>query len=270
MDYIKITFTKLQSEQREILIAQLADAGYEGFEETDHGLDAFINKESYDESLLKEITFKYQVPFTCTSIAETNWNKIWESNFQPVVVGDHVAIRADFHEPIPNMNHEILITPKMSFGTGHHATTYMMIQLMQEIDFTNKTVLDFGTGTGVLAILAEMSGADAVLAIDNDNWSIENAAENIKKNNCEKIALQKASDPASNIRFDVILANINKNVILDNVKMLQQELKNDGLLLLSGLLEADKEDIRNTATELHFILKKELLRDNWIALQFVK
>ena len=125
--------------------------------------------------------------------------------------------------------------------------------------FSNKTVLDFGTGTGVLAILAEMSGADAVLAIDNDDWSIENAAENITKNNCEKIKLQKASDPASNIRFDVILANINKNVILDNLKMLQQELKNDGILLLSGLLEADKEDIRNTATELHFILKKELL-----------
>src|SRR5262245_49405819 len=117
MDYIKITFAELQPEQKEILIAQLADAGYEGFEETDSSLDAFINKKSFDKNLLNEITYKYQTPFTSTTIAETNWNKIWESNFQPVIVEDYVAVRADFHPPIKNVKHEIIITPKMSFGT---------------------------------------------------------------------------------------------------------------------------------------------------------
>src|SRR6185503_10136910 len=160
MDYIKITFADLQPEQKEILIAQLADAGYEGFEEADNSLDAFISKKDFDKSLLNEISYKYQTPYTSKKIAETNWNKIWESNFEPVIVEDYVAVRADFHKPITHTNFEIVITPKMSFGTGHHATTYMMIEMMKETDLKNKTVLDFGTGTGILAILAEKGGAE--------------------------------------------------------------------------------------------------------------
>ena len=169
MDYIKITFTELQPEQREILIAQLADAGYEGFEERDNSLDAFINTKGFDAHILNEISFKYQTPYTKEKIAETNWNQIWESNFEPVVVDDFVAVRAGFHKPITTTKFEIIITPKMSFGTGHHATTYMMIWLMKDIDITGKSVLDFGTGTGILAILAERSGAKNILAIDNDD-----------------------------------------------------------------------------------------------------
>ena len=270
MDYIKIKFADLQPEQKEILIAQLAEAGYEGFEETDSGLDAFINKKDFDKSLLHEISYKYQTPYTSEKIAATNWNKIWESNFEPVIVEDYVAVRADFHKPINNTKFEIVITPKMSFGTGHHATTYMMIELMQGIDFTNSSVLDFGTGTGILAILAEKSGAEKVNAIDNDDWSIANAEENFKKNACKKIVLKKAEDASSELKFDIILANINKNVILQNLNLLTDQLKQGGLLLLSGFLEKDKNDILESAKLLNLNMQKTLIRNNWIAIQLSK
>src|SRR6186997_2679937 len=267
MDYIKITFADLQPEQREILVAQLADAGYEGFEEKDTSLDAFINSKRFDTVIVNEISFKYQTPYTKEKIAETNWNQVWESNFEPVIVNDYVAIRADFHKPITNTKFEIVITPKMSFGTGHHATTYMMIELMKGIDLKGKSVLDFGTGTGILAILAAKSEAKNILAIDNDEWSIANAKENFVKNNCTKINLRRASDTASEMKFDVILANINKNVILENLVLLREQLNKGGQILLSGLLEDDKEEILSIATQLNLKLKKELIRSNWIALQ---
>ena len=270
MDYIKITFAELQPEQKEILIAQLADAGYEGFEEADNSLDAFIKKKDFDKRLLKEISFKYQTPYTSEKIVETNWNKLWESNFEPVIVEDYVAVRADFHQPITNTKFEIVITPKMSFGTGHHATTSMMIRLMRKTDFNGKKVLDFGTGTGILAILAEKSGAEEIHAIDNDDWSISNAEENFKKNDCNKINLIKASDASSKTRFDIILANINKNVILENFTILKDELKAEGIMLLSGLLESDREDILNRANELNLNVKSSLDKNNWIAIQLSK
>lgn len=268
MDYIKITFADLQPEQKEILIAQLADAGYEGFEEKDNSLDAFISKKNFDTGLLNEISFKYQTPYTSEKIIETNWNRIWESSFEPVIVDDYVAVRADFHKPITNTKFEIVITPKMSFGTGHHATTYMMIELMKDVDFNQKSVLDFGTGTGILAILAEKSGAKEIYAIDNDDWSIANAEENFKKNNCNKIILKKASDASVKMKFDIILANINKNVILENFKILAQLSTPNGVILLSGLLFTDKEEILTAANESGFTLKRELEKNNWIGLQF--
>jgi ribosomal protein L11 methyltransferase len=268
MEYIKITFTDLQPEQKEILIAQLADAGYEGFEEKDTSLDAFINSKSFDKVIINEISFKYQTPYTKEKIAETNWNKLWESNFEPVIVDDFVAIRADFHEPISNTAFEIVITPKMSFGTGHHATTYMMIELMKEIDFNERFVLDFGTGTGILAILAEKKGAKNIIAIDNDDWSIANAEENFKKNNCNKIRLRQASHSVAEKKFDIILANINKSVIIENLHLLQTQLDKNGRILLSGLLVDDKDEILRNATALNLALGKELIRNNWMALEF--
>src|SRR6187200_418258 len=269
MDYIKITFTDLQPEQREILIAQLADAGYEGFEEKDTSLDAFINSKSFNSVIINEISFKYQTTYTKEKIAETNWNQVWESNFEPVIVNDYVSIRADFHKPITNTRFEIVITPKMRFGTGHHATTYMMIEIMKELDLNGRSVLDFGTGTGVLAILAEKEGAKNIDAIDNDDWSIANAGENFEKNNCTKINLRKASNAVSDIRFDIILANINKNVIIENLGLLSRQLNKGGQVLLSGLLKEDKDEILSIATKLGLKLKKELIRNNWIALEFV-
>ena len=268
MDYIKLTFADLQPEQKEILVAQLADAGYEGFEEKENSLDAFIRKKNFDTALLNEIAFKYQTPYSLEKIAETNWNQIWESNFEPVIVDDYVAVRAGFHKPITTTKFEIVITPKMSFGTGHHATTYMMIELMKGIDFTGKSVLDFGTGTGILALLAEKSGAERIYAIDNDDWSITNAEENFKKNKCRKVVLKKASDALSSIKFDIILANINKNVILENFEILGQLTKPNGVILLSGLLQSDKEEILTVANQGCFALKKELKKNNWIGLEF--
>lgn len=268
MDYIKITFADLQPEQKEILIAKLAEAGYEGFEEKDASLDAFINSKSFDKSIINEISFKYQTPFTKEKIAETNWNQVWESNFEPVIVKDYVAIRADFHKPITNTKFEIVIMPKMSFGTGHHATTFMMIELMKELDLKGRSVLDFGSGTGILAILAEKEGAKNIDAIDNDDWSIANAQENFEKNNCTRINLRKASDAASDIKFDTILANINKNVIIENLALLSELLNKDAHILLSGLLKEDKDEILSIATKLCLKFKKELIRNNWIALKF--
>jgi ribosomal protein L11 methyltransferase len=268
-NHIQITFTDLQPEQQDVLIAHLSEAGYEGFEQTDLELKAFISEKSYDKRLLQEMAFKYQVEFNEQVIAAQNWNEVWESNFQPVIVNDFVAIRADFHEPIKNLEHEIVITPKMSFGTGHHATTYMMVQQMREIDFKDKTVFDFGTGTGVLAILAEKLGAKKMIAVDNDDWSICNAEENIQKNNCSRIKLKKADSAEMTGQFDIILANINKNVIVENFPSLISHLNVKGTLLLSGLLAEDEEDILAEASKYPLILSTKTNDKGWISLRFI-
>ena len=267
-EFIQLSFTDLQPEQKEILIAQLADAGVEGFEEVENGLEAFVNKSGYNKELIEEIILKYQITFKESNVENINWNKEWESNFQPVQVGNFVAIRADFHLLIKEAEHEIIITPKMSFGTGHHATTFMMVEQMKEIDFQGKSIFDFGTGTGILAILAEKLGAEKIYAIDNDDWSIENAKENIGKNNCQKITIQKASDAISDLKFDIILANINKNVILENFNSLKNQLSKEGILIISGIIEEDKEEILIKASEFHLQLDKELSKNKWICIKF--
>jgi ribosomal protein L11 methyltransferase len=166
------------------------------------------------------------------------------------------------------VEHEIVITPKMSFGTGHHATTFMMIQQMQEIDFSGKKVFDFGTGTGILAILAERLGAKKIIAVDNDDWSIANTAENLERNNCSKVELKKADKVTADERFDIILANINKNVILDNFSSLVKQLSSKGILLLSGLLTEDEADILAEAGKFPLIFSVKSASNNWVALRF--
>jgi ribosomal protein L11 methyltransferase len=266
--YIQIEFQNITTEQSSILIAQLSEMAFEGFEETETGLKAFIPVKDYDENAVKEIAGQQKITFTKTIIEETNWNEVWESNFDPVIVDDFVAIRADFHEPVKGVEHEIIVTPKMSFGTGHHATTYMMIQQMRQIDFAGKTVFDFGTGTGILAILAEKLGAKKIVAVDNDDWSIENAGENIQQNNCTSIDLKKVSTPAFDHSFDIILANINKNVILENFHLLVNQLAKGGVLLLSGLLKEDENDIFRKSIEYSLQLVQTTVRDNWLCLRF--
>ncbi|HKO80221.1 MAG TPA: 50S ribosomal protein L11 methyltransferase [Chitinophagaceae bacterium] len=262
--YIQIQFQNISQQQSDILIARLNEIGFEGFQEEENELKAFITSTAFDENLLQHISSSLQLNFSKTIIEETNWNQIWESNFDPVIVDDFVAVRADFHKPVKKAAFEIVITPKMSFGTGHHATTYMMMQQMREIDFAGKTVFDFGTGTGVLAILAEKLGARAILAIDNDSWSIENTAENITRNGCTKIDLKLADTAITNDSFDIILANINKNVILDNFQLLAKQLLPGGILLLSGLLAEDKQDILSKAGELNLQLLTAGKRHNWL------
>ena len=183
-DYYEIRFNDLEKEKKEILVALLAEEEFEGFEEDEKYLKAFIPFEKFDRKKLIEIAGAQNLSFTLSFVRAENWNRKWEYNFHPVVIDDFCAIRASFHPPIRDVEYEIIITPKMSFGTGHHATTDMMIGQMRNIDFTSKTVFDFGTGTGILAILAEKLGAANITSIVVDNWSIENAKEYVAKNNC--------------------------------------------------------------------------------------
>lgn len=266
--YIQVTVATNDKEQNEIVIALLAAEGYEGFEEQSKAVVAFIEESLFDENILNELRDQHGFTYTTETIDEQNWNAVWESGFEPVVVDDFVAIRASFHQPVEGVKHEIVITPKMSFGTGHHATTYMMIQQMGALDFKDKTVFDFGTGTGVLAVLAEKLGAKRILGIDNDDWSIENALENIVSNQCSHITIAKAQDADTKEKFDIILANINKHIIINNLPLLTSNLHEFGYLLLSGLLEGDEKDIL-IATELYSVRHvTTIYRDKWICMLF--
>lgn len=251
-----------------MLIALLGEMGYDGFEQEDERLQAYIRADKFDETALHELLTAHGLTYTLQQIAERNWNEEWEAAFQPVVVEGFCAIRAHFHPPMPEVEYELIITPKMSFGTGHHATTYMMLQAMRGIDLRGKRVLDFGTGTGVLAILAERMGAVHVAAIDNDDWSIENARENVVTNGCSRIEVLKR-DRVADVEgpFDVILANINKHVILKQLGNLEQQLTADGVILLSGLLSDDAEDVDNEAAKNNLSVSERMTKGSWICLK---
>ncbi|HYO21851.1 MAG TPA: 50S ribosomal protein L11 methyltransferase [Flavisolibacter sp.] len=263
MSYIQVIIKGDEAEQ-EVLISRFSDLSI-GFEQQQNQLLVYFNNDEFDreemESSLQDHSFKIEY------IPEQNWNTVWESNFQPVMVDSFCAIRADFHQPILSVQHEIIITPKMSFGTGHHATTYMMVQQMEQMYFQDKAVFDFGTGTGILAVLAEKMGAASVEAIDVDEWSIANARENFERNGCQRInVLLSSSLPQQ--QCDVILANINKNVLLQYHSQLQNKLNQGGRLLLSGLLIEDEADILQVYSAVQLHRREE--RQGWISLLFVK
>jgi ribosomal protein L11 methyltransferase len=264
-DHVQIVFRDLQPEQQDVLIARLAAAGFDGFEENEQELKAYIPQQNYDKELLHELAFKYQLDYSEQLIPERNWNEVWESGFAPVVIEDFAGIRAAFHPRLTGVAHEIVITPKMSFGTGHHATTWMMIDQMREIDIKDKNVLDFGTGTGILSILACKLGAASITAIDMDDWSIKNARENFLNNQCPSINLIQSDVMIHDEKFQIILANINKNVILENFKAFVSALENDGFLLLSGLLESDEEELIFAARSFSLTVCKKTQKDHWIS-----
>ncbi|MDE3143816.1 MAG: 50S ribosomal protein L11 methyltransferase [Bacteroidota bacterium] len=270
MNYIQIILTSTTEEENEILIAQLSALGFDGFEETEKMINAFIEEDHFNEDELKSILNERELSYQKQIINKQNWNQLWESNFDTVIVDDFVGIRADFHEAIVGVEHEIIITPKMSFGTGHHATTFMMMQLMREIDFSNKTVFDFGTGTGILAILAEKLGSTKITAIDNDDWCIENANENILKNNCSQIEIYKSEKPAAQQQFQIVIANINKHIILANILSIDQSIISGGDILLSGLLIDDEADIHSSVQSFGWQYQKTVQKGGWIALHFKK
>lgn len=253
---------------QELLVAELAELGFDGFEESADCLKAYIPEAGLQENELNILLNKYSLKYSKSIINKQNWNQLWESNFEPVQVEDFVGIRADFHPPFTGVTHEIVITPKMSFGTGHHATTWQVMKLMQELDFAGKMVFDFGTGTGILAILAEKLGAREVLAVDNDDWCIENTSENILVNSCNCIDIQKVNSLKLNRRFDIILANINRNIILDNIEELVKATVPGGQVLLSGLLVSDEAEIREACGALGLVHRKTVERNGWIALWF--
>jgi ribosomal protein L11 methyltransferase len=263
MNHIQVSITA-NTEQQEILISELNELGATGFEQTDTHLLAYFEEDNFKSYEVNELLKDYT--FHLITLPKQNWNSLWESNFEPVVVDDFCAIRADFHQPIKNIQHEIIITPKMSFGTGHHATTYMMMQQMRDIDFTDKKVFDFGTGTGILAILAKKLGASSVTAIDVDEWSIKNAEENFERNSVRGINLYQSSLLPEE-QFNIVLANINRNVLIQYASTLVNILLPNGILLMSGLLAEDEEAIVEVFNKLKLIRHEH--KQNWISLLFM-
>lgn len=268
MNYTGVTFDELNHEQRDLLIALLPEFGFHGMEETAKGLKAYANEGLADLESLASFLKDMNVSFTSQHIEEENWNQSWESNFDPVVIPGKIQVRAHFHAPLDTVEHQILITPKMSFGTGHHPTTKMMMLAMLETEFNEKTVADFGTGTGILAILAVQLGAQYVHAIDNDDWSIENVKENIDLNNSMGINVIKAGDLANIDAVDIMLANINKNVLIEHVHSIRAKTKRNGDLIISGLLRTDYEDIIQVYEPFFGSNHKKFEEGDWLAISF--
>jgi ribosomal protein L11 methyltransferase len=266
MTYTQIEIITSNQEQSEILIAQLANIGFEGFEEIENTLQAFIKEDEFVAEDVDEILTSHHLTYTKKNIEQQNWNAQWESSFEPVIVDDFAAVRASFHPPIKTVQHEIIITPKMSFGTGHHATTFLMMQQMSKIDFTNKSVFDFGAGTGVLAILAEKMGAIHIDAIDNDEWSIENTKENIAANNCTNIYIKKADNIEPLMQYDIVLANINLNVITAAISQIVAICKPQSQVLFSGFLPTDLAQMKSILSTHNFININPIQKNNWLCI----
>lgn len=271
MNFISFKF-KCTPEQSEILIAILSEKNFEGFQEEQNCLTAYISSsEKISEELIQQIeAFGINFP-SPDIIPDKNWNEEWESKITPIEINDLVLIRTEFHRVEKKFPFEIIIQPKMSFGTGHHATTHMMIELMMEIknDFKDASVFDFGAGTGILSIMAEQLGAKEILSIDNEEWAYENMIENFARNKSVK-CIPELSDkpPATENKFDIILANINRNVILEFLPALKQTLKPLGIIFCSGFLPEDEIVIMQTAEKLNLKFSTRKFRENWMALVF--
>ncbi|MEO9146268.1 MAG: 50S ribosomal protein L11 methyltransferase [Ginsengibacter sp.] len=267
--YVRIEIETASAEESEILIAELSEIDFYSFEEKENTLIAYIEETDYDEDGLKEILAGKR-KFAKAIIEEENWNRQWESGIQPVIVNQFAAVRPSFHPPVVGVKHDLIITPKMSFGTGHHATTFLMIELMETINFQNKTVLDFGTGTGVLAILAEKCGASKITAMDCDEWSIRNTLENVEANHCKNILVEKKSDPSGIEPVDVILANINLNVLVNAASVITSLLKPGSLFLTSGFLDRNENEMQNIFGEKDVVKKQIRQSGEWMAILFQK
>ncbi|MEY3058811.1 MAG: hypothetical protein RL000_163 [Bacteroidota bacterium] len=268
MNYTGITFEGLSQEQSDILVALLPEYGFHGMEEMENGIKAYAKEGIADLEALTALSTEMSLIFTIQQIEEENWNQSWESNFEPVVIPGKIQVRAHFHRPIDSVDHQILITPKMSFGTGHHPTTKMMMMAMLETDFKGKTVADFGTGTGILSILAFQLGAISIKAIDNDDWSIENVKENINLNKANAIEVSKASNLDNIDAVDIILANINKNVLVEHVQSIRAKTQENGKLIISGLLRTDYEDIINVFGPFFGSNHQKFEEGDWLAISF--
>lgn len=272
--YLEFTF-KIEPLQpwNEILMAELIEVGFDSFTEEHDGILAYIQKDLFTESSLQNVSLlthpEVEISYTYSEMPNINWNEEWEKNFDPINVENQVSIRAEFHEN-QNLPHEIIIQPKMSFGTGHHATTYLMIQQMLDMDFEGKTVLDMGCGTSVLAIFAKQKGAGKTVAIDIDEWSVENSRENAARNNVELEISQGTADNLGGENFDIILANINRNILISDIPTYVSVLNDGGSLLLSGLCFFDVADILEVCTEQHLTLKRQLQREEWVSLWLEK
>jgi ribosomal protein L11 methyltransferase len=274
--YITLEFIDIAPAVSGILVAELSEISFYAFEEKDNNLSAFIKEEDFNEDEIHKITALLKLTYVKSTIPQTNWNAKWESEFEPIIIEDFVCIRASFHSIVNNVLHDIVITPKMSFGTGHHATTFLMLQQMRCMNFFKKNVLDFGTGTGLLAIMSKKLGAKNIVAIDNDDWSIHNARENFEVNNCGDIILKMTDSPADSEtnnehgKFDIILANINLNVITSSASILNDISHKSTEILLSGFLIKDEQNVIDTFYRLGYKDVNTVIRNDWASIILIK
>ena len=256
----------------EILMAEIGEAGFDTFMENETGFEAYCEQDKFDATLLNDLKARYSfvspLEFSFDTIEKKNWNEEWEKNLQPIIVDDRCLVRAEFHKIEKKYPYEIIITPKMSFGTGHHQTTYLMLKAQLDIDHQNKTVMDAGCGTAILSIMASKRGAKSVQAFDIDEWSVINGQENIENNHCNNINIRqgKIAELAFSGSFDLILANINKNVLLAEMEQYAKYLKPGGLLLLSGFYTQDIDDLNAAASRFGLKEKVRDERETWASL----
>lgn len=276
MNYIELKLEiKPLDEGRELAMAMLGEIGFESFVETETALLGYIKAPDFNEQdlillLESEIFNGYEKSFSHSLIQEQNWNAVWEENYEPVEVEDIVRVRAPFHQPNPNFKHEIVIEPKMSFGTAHHSTTWQMLKLLFSIDNKGKKVMDMGCGTGVLAIFSSMLGAQKVDAVDNDSWAFENTVENMERN---RIFNMKAyhGDAAfletldHDFKYQIFIANINRNILVADLQHYAKRISNDGILLMSGFYENDIPILNAEAEKYGLKLNSYIVRNEWVA-----
>ncbi|GAB4048472.1 50S ribosomal protein L11 methyltransferase [Spirosoma litoris] len=275
MNYTELQL-RLSPDYTDILTAELAELGFESFVETDEGLSAYIVESDFDEKAVQELIAKYEgqtaIAYEVSSLEKRNWNAEWERDYEPIEVADQVRVRASFHESDARFRYDIVINPKMSFGTGHHETTAMMLEQQLGLDFAGKSVLDVGSGTGILAILAEKMGAQTVLAFDIEEWAVENARENAELNDCPKTTVFQGTiadvDPTT--QYDIVLANINRNILLAEIPSYTNLLTNNGYLVVSGFYENDAPDIEQKAVEVGLSLANRATTNQWTSLSFYK
>ena len=258
---------------RDILVAELGLLQFESFAETEHGVIAYIPKSDWNPNILHNVPVlnsgEFTIVYNKEVIEPINWNKEWESNFEPIEIDNTVSIRAPFHEE-GKLKYNILIEPKMSFGTGHHETTHLMVKHLLKIDLEDKKVLDMGCGTAILAILAEMRGATLLDAIDIDPWCYENSMENTARNNSQNIKVYKGDVALlKDKKYDVIIANINRNILLQDMKQYAASLSENGVLLLSGFYSEDIPIIEEEANKYKLTKDLVLERNNWIGVRFI-
>jgi ribosomal protein L11 methyltransferase len=257
----------------EILIAELGETAFESFTETETGISAFVQKDLWDDTILENIRIltseEFKIEYTFEEIDQVNWNEEWEKNFEAIDVDGNCHVRAPFH-PKTDAEFDIVIEPKMSFGTGHHETTHMMIQHLLETEVAGMKTLDMGCGTAILAILAEMKGAHPIDAIDIDNWCYLNSIENAERNNCEHITVYEGdASLLKGKKYDLIIANINRNILLNDMQSYVDCLNPKGTLLLSGFYEQDIPFIDASCTEKGLTYVKKFERNNWVSLKYV-
>jgi ribosomal protein L11 methyltransferase len=275
MDYLELSINVTPKELgSDILIAELSELGFDSFVDADNGFNAYILKELFVKGNLVQLFSQYadelKIEYAENEIPQQNWNKQWECNFEPIDISGQCYIRAPFHEPKSNYKYDIVIEPKMSFGTGHHQTTQLMVQKLLQLDLKYKSLLDLGCGTGILAIAASKMGANPITAVDIDEWSYENSIENVQKNNINNISVLKGGvEIVSGKTFFTILANINKNVLLNGMSEYVASLEKQGNLLLSGFFETDIKELESKALQLGLKLNEAITDDGWALLHFV-